>query len=105
MTTDLKRTAGVFIETAWAGAAYYLLWFMLAGHVSASIGSVLSIIFSTFLTHQKQAAVMRSIFDYNISDIVRGVKGLLGLSPLELISRLLRGQVRPLYIMRGDVSI
>jgi len=31
---DLKRTAGVFIETAWAGAAYYLLWFMLAGHVS-----------------------------------------------------------------------
>ena len=69
MTTDLKRTAGVFIEAAWAGAAYYLLWFMLAGHVSASIGSVLSIIFSTFLTHQKQAAVMRSIFDYNISDI------------------------------------
>ncbi|CAN6250366.1 unnamed protein product [Urochloa humidicola] len=32
VTTDLKRTAGVFIETAWAGAAYYLLWFMLAGH-------------------------------------------------------------------------
>ncbi|KAG8066451.1 hypothetical protein GUJ93_ZPchr0004g39328 [Zizania palustris] len=30
--TDLKRTAGVFIETAWVGAAYYLLWFMLAGH-------------------------------------------------------------------------
>ena len=36
---------------------------------------------------------------------VRGVKGLLGLSPLGLISRLLRGQVRHLYIMRGDVSI
>jgi hypothetical protein len=36
---------------------------------------------------------------------VRGVKSLLGLSPLGLISRLLRGQVRPLYIMRGDVSI
>jgi len=36
---------------------------------------------------------------------VRGVKSLLGLSPLELISRLLMGQVRPLYIMRGDVSI
>ena len=33
---------------------------------------------------------------------VRGVKGL---SPLGLISRLLRGQVRPLYIIRGDVSI
>jgi cyclic nucleotide gated channel len=37
VTTDLKRTAGVFIETAWAGAAYYLLWFMLAGHVSVSL--------------------------------------------------------------------
>jgi hypothetical protein len=36
VTTDLKRTAGVFIETARAGAAYYLLWFMLTGHVSAS---------------------------------------------------------------------
>jgi hypothetical protein len=36
---------------------------------------------------------------------VRRVKGLLGLSPLGLISRLLRDQVRPLYIMRGDVSI
>ncbi|TVU16308.1 hypothetical protein EJB05_39865 [Eragrostis curvula] len=32
VTSDLKRTAGVFIETAWAGAAYYLLWFMMAGH-------------------------------------------------------------------------
>ena len=36
---------------------------------------------------------------------VRGVKGLLGLSPLGLISRLLRVQIRPLYIIRGDVSI
>jgi hypothetical protein len=36
---------------------------------------------------------------------VRGVKGLLGLSPLGLISPLLKGQVKPLYIMRGDVSI
>jgi hypothetical protein len=37
---------------------------------------------------------------------VRRVNGLLGLSPLGLISPLLRGQVRPLlYIRRGDVSI
>jgi hypothetical protein len=43
---------------------------------------------------------------------VRRVKDLLGLSPLGLISRLLRGQVslackssKPLYIKRGDVSI
>jgi hypothetical protein len=31
---------------------------------------------------------------------VRRVKGLLGLSPLGLISRLLRGQVRPLLYIR-----
>lgn len=42
VTTDLKRTAGVFIATAWAGAAYYLLWFMLAGHVSGSLCNILN---------------------------------------------------------------
>ena len=36
---------------------------------------------------------------------VRGVEGLLGLSPLGLISCLLRGKVKPLYIRKGDVSI
>ncbi|RZR99214.1 hypothetical protein BHM03_00028717 [Ensete ventricosum] len=34
LTSELKRTAGVFAESAWAGAAYYLLWYMLACHVS-----------------------------------------------------------------------
>ena len=34
LTSELKKSAGVFAETAWAGAAYYLLWFMLASHVS-----------------------------------------------------------------------
>lgn len=37
LTSELKRTAGVFVETAWAGAAYYLLLFMLASHVSADL--------------------------------------------------------------------
>lgn len=36
LTSELKRKAGVFVETAWAGAAYYLLWYMLASHVSNS---------------------------------------------------------------------
>lgn len=36
LTSELKKTAGVFAETAWAGAAYYLLWYMLASHVSSS---------------------------------------------------------------------
>lgn len=34
LTSELKRTAGVFAETAWAGAVYYLLLYMLASHVS-----------------------------------------------------------------------
>ena len=43
LTSELKRTAGVFAETAWAGAAYYLLLYMLASHVSPiRFGSVLS---------------------------------------------------------------
>ncbi|XP_043716050.1 probable cyclic nucleotide-gated ion channel 5 [Telopea speciosissima] len=33
LTSELKRTAGVFAETAWAGAAYYLVWYMLASHI------------------------------------------------------------------------
>nr|GMC71592.1 putative cyclic nucleotide-gated ion channel 8 [Ipomoea batatas] len=37
LTSDLKKTSGVFAETAWLGAAYYMLWFMLASHVSRSI--------------------------------------------------------------------
>ena len=37
LTSELKRTAGVFAETAWAGAAYYLMLYMLASHVSASL--------------------------------------------------------------------
>lgn len=36
LTSEMKRTAGVFAETAWAGAAYYLLWFVLASHVSSA---------------------------------------------------------------------
>ena len=35
LSSELKRTSGVFAETAWAGAAYYLLLYMLASHVSA----------------------------------------------------------------------
>lgn len=38
LTSELKRTAGVFAETAWAGAAYYLLLYMLASHVSGYLG-------------------------------------------------------------------
>ncbi|XP_024961022.1 probable cyclic nucleotide-gated ion channel 5 isoform X3 [Cynara cardunculus var. scolymus] len=36
LTSELKRTAGVIAETAWAGAAYYLLLYMLASHALSS---------------------------------------------------------------------
>ncbi|THF96683.1 hypothetical protein TEA_009919 [Camellia sinensis var. sinensis] len=32
LASELKRTAGVIAETAWAGAVYYLLLYMLASH-------------------------------------------------------------------------
>lgn len=34
LTSEVKKSAGVFAESAWAGAAYYLLWYMLSSHVS-----------------------------------------------------------------------
>lgn len=34
LTTELRRNGGIITETAWAGAVYYLLWYMLASHVS-----------------------------------------------------------------------
>lgn len=37
LTSDLKKSAGAFAESAWAGAAYYLLWFLLSGQVSVSL--------------------------------------------------------------------
>lgn len=37
LNTELKKTAGVFAESALLGAAYYLLWYMLSSHVSISV--------------------------------------------------------------------
>ncbi|XP_020588369.1 probable cyclic nucleotide-gated ion channel 5 [Phalaenopsis equestris] len=43
LTSELKRTAGVFAETAWAGAAYYLLWFLLASHIAGAFWYLLAV--------------------------------------------------------------
>ncbi|KAE9608314.1 hypothetical protein Lal_00025946 [Lupinus albus] len=43
LTSELKRTAGVFAETAWAGAANYLLLFMLASHIVGSFWYLLAV--------------------------------------------------------------
>ncbi|CAH1449244.1 unnamed protein product [Lactuca virosa] len=43
LTSELKRTAGVVAETAWAGAAYYLLLYMLASHIVGAFWYLLSV--------------------------------------------------------------
>lgn len=43
LTSELKRTAGVFAETAWAGAVYYLLLYMLASHIVGAFWYLLAI--------------------------------------------------------------
>ncbi|XP_059453238.1 probable cyclic nucleotide-gated ion channel 5 [Corylus avellana] len=43
LTSELKRTAGVFAETAWAGAACYLLLYMLASHIVGAFWYLLAV--------------------------------------------------------------
>ncbi|KAD4180061.1 hypothetical protein E3N88_28652 [Mikania micrantha] len=43
LTSELKRTAGVIAETAWTGAAYYLLLYMLASHIVGAFWYLLSV--------------------------------------------------------------
>ncbi|CAH9144980.1 unnamed protein product [Cuscuta epithymum] len=43
LTSELKRTAGVFAETAWAGAVSYLILYMLASHVVGALWYLLSV--------------------------------------------------------------
>ncbi|KAG0483730.1 hypothetical protein HPP92_011814 [Vanilla planifolia] len=52
LTSELKRTAGVFAETAWAGAAYYLLWFLLASHIVGAFWYLLSVERQDYCWHQ-----------------------------------------------------
>lgn len=49
LASELKRTTGVFAETAWAGAAYYLLLYMLASHVSSSFSFLRILHFILFI--------------------------------------------------------
>ncbi|KAL1059660.1 hypothetical protein V6Z11_1Z019500 [Gossypium hirsutum] len=43
LTSEMKRTAGVFAETAWAGAAYYLLLYMLCSHIVGAFWYLLAV--------------------------------------------------------------
>ncbi|XP_057969808.1 probable cyclic nucleotide-gated ion channel 5 [Malania oleifera] len=43
LSSELKRTAGVFAETAWAGAVYYLLLYMLASHIVGAFWYLLAV--------------------------------------------------------------
>ncbi|KAK4765000.1 hypothetical protein SAY86_026090 [Trapa natans] len=43
LTSEVKKTAGVFAESALAGAAYYLLWYMLASHICGALWYLLAV--------------------------------------------------------------
>ncbi|KAG8651898.1 hypothetical protein MANES_06G034300v8 [Manihot esculenta] len=43
ITSEMKRTTGVFAETAWAGAAYYMLLYMLASHIVGAFWYLLAV--------------------------------------------------------------
>lgn len=43
LTSEMKRTAGVFAETAWAGAVSYLLLYMLASHIVGAFWYFISV--------------------------------------------------------------
>ncbi|CAO2166687.1 unnamed protein product [Urochloa humidicola] len=43
ISSELKRSSGAFAETAYAGAAYYLLWYLLASHIVGAFWYLLSI--------------------------------------------------------------
>ncbi|KAK9139397.1 hypothetical protein Scep_009078 [Stephania cephalantha] len=43
LTSELKRSVGVFAESAFAGAAYYLLWYMLASHIVGAFWYLLAV--------------------------------------------------------------
>lgn len=43
LNSELKRTAGVFAQTAWAGAAYYLMLYMLASHIVGALWYLLAV--------------------------------------------------------------
>ncbi|KAF5726966.1 Cyclic nucleotide gated channel 8 [Tripterygium wilfordii] len=43
LTSELKKTAGVFAESALAGAAYYLLWYMLSSHIAGAFWYLLAV--------------------------------------------------------------
>ncbi|KDP38683.1 hypothetical protein JCGZ_04036 [Jatropha curcas] len=43
LTSEMKRTKGVFAETAWAGAAFYLVLYMLASHVVGAFWYLLAV--------------------------------------------------------------
>ena len=51
------NTTGVLLETAWAGAAFNLLLYMLASHVSTSSSSFYVYIYLNFCSFQFQLSV------------------------------------------------
>ncbi|KAF3323082.1 putative cyclic nucleotide-gated ion channel 5 [Carex littledalei] len=43
LMTELKRSSGVVAESAWMGAVYYLLWYLLASHIVGALWYFLAV--------------------------------------------------------------
>ncbi|KAG9137965.1 hypothetical protein Leryth_022461 [Lithospermum erythrorhizon] len=43
LTSELRKTAGAFAESAWAGAVYYLVWFILASHIAGAFWYLIAV--------------------------------------------------------------
>ncbi|GAA0168638.1 hypothetical protein Leryth_014215 [Lithospermum erythrorhizon] len=43
LNSELRKTSGAFAESAWAGAVYYLVWFVLASHIAGAFWYLIAI--------------------------------------------------------------
>ncbi|KAL8142095.1 hypothetical protein V2J09_015127 [Rumex salicifolius] len=84
LTSELKRTSGVFAETAWAGAVYYLLLYMLASHLVGAFWYLLAI--ERTDTCWKTACISNTTCSTNFLYCSRSLQGMNGYNAWNNIS-------------------
>lgn len=61
LTSQIVKATGVVMETAWAGAAYYLMLYMLASHVSVYFFIFLLSLYLCFCLYTEAFRIYASI--------------------------------------------
>lgn len=51
LSSQIVKTSGVVTKTAWAGAAYNLMLYMLASHVSGACFCLATVLFNAYTTN------------------------------------------------------